>query len=76
MFDRLALITMLMSETPEEENKYWQSKVACDKFDANAYLTGFKGFFVKEASCDTYVKASELGIYLGCVMLDGIKDCK
>ena len=76
MFDRLAGIIMLTADTPEEEKKYWQTKVACNQFDANAYLAGFKQVFIKEASCDTYVASSELGVYLGAMLLDGIKSCK
>jgi len=76
MFDRLATIIILAAETPEEDTKYWQTKTACDKFDTNAYLSGFKKVFIKEASCDTYVASSELGVCLGSMLLDGVKDCK
>ena len=76
MFDRLAGIIMLTADTPDEETKYWQTKVACNQFDANAYLAGFKQVFIKEASCDTYVAASELGVCLGSMLLDGVKSCK
>lgn len=76
MFDRLAGIIMLTADTPDEETKYWRTKVACNQFDANAYLAGFKQVFIKEASCDTYVASSELGVYLGAMLLDGIKSCK
>ena len=74
MLNKLAAIAMLIADNPSSnDNKYWRTKVARNEFDLDAYLLGFKSNFVKEASCDTYLVASELGILLGKDLLNTIK---
>ena len=71
MFDRLAELILLASETPAD-GKLWQTKVACDNPEVleEAFLAGFYDGISKEASdTEVYMLASELGTELGINLL-------
>lgn len=74
MFNKLAMITLLAAESPTTQERYWQTKTACNKENNEAYVSGFVGSFVKEASQDTYVVAADLGTLLGVELLASIRD--
>lgn len=76
MFEKLAMFAILAYENQPSDVKLWRTKEASDQFDVDAYLAGFRGSFIKEASEDTYVAASELGVCLGEAVLGSIKKAK
>lgn len=77
MFEQLALLTILASETPVDEARAWQTKTACESPEGldQAFLAGFfDRMLPKQASSsETYILGSELGKELGLNMLYNIK---
>lgn len=73
MFTELAKVAMAMINTQPSVVKQWRVKEACNMQDPEAYLAGFTSYFTKKASIDTYNKASELGMYLGELLVESIE---